>query len=253
MLVNDKMSTSRKPRVTAVRKRPQQARSQVTVDYILSAAARLLEQDGYDGTNTNRIAETAGISVGSLYQYFPSKDAIVSELFDREHARYLEAVKHRLAESAGDSFENAIRALVQATGELFTKQRYLVRTLAERIPDLGRFSRVFEMRMGLVEVLREHIDSQICRHDTTGCEPMDTSLLAFVLGNTLSGMYSTYAMAPLDAPIPSVQNVEDELVKLVMGYVTMISGCSQESAKGAGSNVSSSFDPPVQTATFAPG
>jgi len=76
MLINshsipDQMS--RKPRTTP-RKLPQQDRSKVTVEAILTAAAHILTEHGYDNTSTNRIAERAGVSIGSLYQYFPNKE-----------------------------------------------------------------------------------------------------------------------------------------------------------------------------------
>lgn len=236
------MPTPAKPRGTAVRKRPQQARSQITVDYILSAAARLLEQDGYDGTNTNRIAETAGISVGSLYQYFPSKDAIINELFEREHRRYLDSIDTRLAEAAAGSREDAIRALVRVTGELFTKQRFLLRTLAERLSSPGRINRIFELRMALVEVLRQHIDRQVASRGNDAATksskagPIDSSLLAFVLGNTISGMYSAYAMAPTQSAIPSLEVIEEELVRLVASYLGELhnsQGCGAQSSASA--------------------
>ena len=59
---------------------PGQARSQETVNIILEASARILESDGFRGFNTNAIATKAGVSIGSLYQYFPNKDAIILAL-----------------------------------------------------------------------------------------------------------------------------------------------------------------------------
>jgi AcrR family transcriptional regulator len=66
------------------RKRPAQARSRETVAAILEAAARVFEARGYAAGTTNRIAERAGVSIGSLYEYFPNKDAIVVALAERE-------------------------------------------------------------------------------------------------------------------------------------------------------------------------
>ena len=74
------------------RRRPRQARAQATVDAIIQATARVLVEDGYDRASTNRIAQAAGVSIGSLYQYFPSKEALVAALVETHVDRMMEAV-----------------------------------------------------------------------------------------------------------------------------------------------------------------
>ncbi|MFC6645836.1 TetR/AcrR family transcriptional regulator [Granulicella cerasi] len=80
---------------------------------ILEAAARVLERKGLEGFNTNAVAEAAGVSIGSLYQYFPNKDSLtlaLIQLFEQElHAAYLQAVE----ETEGASLEETFRALVK--------------------------------------------------------------------------------------------------------------------------------------------
>ncbi len=66
------------------RKRPSQPRSSNTMDAILEAAALVLEAGGFESYTTNHIAERAGVSIGSLYQYFPNKDAVTVALIERE-------------------------------------------------------------------------------------------------------------------------------------------------------------------------
>jgi AcrR family transcriptional regulator len=73
----------------SLRKTPLQRRSTETVAIILEAAARILERHGFASFNTNAIAERAGVSIGSLYQYFPNKDALLSGLLEREVAPFL--------------------------------------------------------------------------------------------------------------------------------------------------------------------
>ena len=73
-----------RPRAPRPRKTPVQARSQATVDTILDAAARVLVRDGYGAFTTNRVAARAGVSVGSLYQYFPNKEALLAKLKARK-------------------------------------------------------------------------------------------------------------------------------------------------------------------------
>lgn len=65
-------------RSTSPRKLPQQDRSRMTVEAILEATTHILTEEGYDKANTNRIAERAGISIDSLYQYFPNKESLMA-------------------------------------------------------------------------------------------------------------------------------------------------------------------------------
>ena len=94
------------------RKRPHQQRSAATVDAILEAAARILECKGLDALTTNAVAELAGVSIGSVYQYFPGKASILVELIRRERLILLAGID-RIAHASGDSLEGDIRALIQ--------------------------------------------------------------------------------------------------------------------------------------------
>jgi AcrR family transcriptional regulator len=67
----------------STRKIPQQSRSQQTVDAILDAAAALFAQASYETTTTNAIAERAGIAIGTLYRYYPDKEAVLKALAER--------------------------------------------------------------------------------------------------------------------------------------------------------------------------
>lgn len=96
------------------RKTPRQARARDTYDAILEATARILEAQGLDAANTNAIAARAGVSVGSLYQYFPGKEAIFAELVRRHDAATDDALGNLVAGSAGQGFEARLRALVKA-------------------------------------------------------------------------------------------------------------------------------------------
>lgn len=91
------------------RKKPVQARSEATVNAILDAAAHILESLGPSAYSTNAVAARAGVSIGSLYQYFPSKDAITRRLIDRESGALLADAEKALADEHG---ERALRALI---------------------------------------------------------------------------------------------------------------------------------------------
>jgi len=79
----------------SMRKTPTQARSKATIDAILSAATRVLLSIGYDKASTNKIAEVAGVGIGSLYEYFPGKEAIFAEVRRREDRRLFDLTMNR--------------------------------------------------------------------------------------------------------------------------------------------------------------
>lgn len=99
---------------TSPRKRPKQQRSQATVDAILEAASQVLVRAGYDRATTGLVAEAAGVSVGSVYQYFPNKDAIFSQLLARELEESYAAITAALAATRETGFEGQLRVCVRA-------------------------------------------------------------------------------------------------------------------------------------------
>jgi len=105
------MPARRRSRPLAPRKVPAQSRSRETVEAILEATAQLLDRAGYDALNTNAIAARAGISVGSLYQYFPNKQAICGELT----RRYVERQRAAFAENLRQTFAAPPREQIART------------------------------------------------------------------------------------------------------------------------------------------
>src|SRR5687768_7969228 len=100
---------------TTPRKRPRQARSKATVDTILEATARILVKHGFDGLTTNGVAAAAGVSIGSLYQYFPNKEALVSALIERHLTDMNAAVFAELTRVAKLPLAEAARCVVELT------------------------------------------------------------------------------------------------------------------------------------------
>jgi AcrR family transcriptional regulator len=95
------------------RKSPRQERSRRTVDRILNASARIFHECGYSGATTNDIADEAGVSVGSLYQYFPNKDALLVALTRRHIESTSAGLAHHLGEMHADAgFEFILRNVV---------------------------------------------------------------------------------------------------------------------------------------------
>lgn len=129
------MALARRADALRPRKQPRQARSRDTVKAILHAAAQVLVKQGYAATTTNHIAARAGVSIGSLYEYFPSKDAILVALTDA-HIGEGEAILAELWSQVRDWNDTAevVRRFARAMFELHARDRVLHRLLFEETP-----------------------------------------------------------------------------------------------------------------------
>ncbi len=140
---------------TTPRKAPLQERSRLTVEAILDAAAHVFEQHGYAAGTTNRIADRAGVSIGSLYQYFPNKDAVLVALTERHIDEGAAAVAPLLAGLGPDvPLDRALRDLVGAMVEAHRSRPALHRVLVEEAPRpaelRARFDELFEAAAGAI-------------------------------------------------------------------------------------------------------
>ena len=111
------------------RKRPRQARSVATFEAILEAAARILESLGFAGFNTNAVAELAGVSIGSLYQYFPSKESLIVELIRRERAKLSTHIVEVIQQSDATDLKEKLKFIIQAAVQYQLSRPQLARTL----------------------------------------------------------------------------------------------------------------------------
>ena len=107
------------------------------MEAVLEAAAQILESRGLKGATTNAIAERAGVSVGSLYQYFPDKGALVLALYERHLAQLGEAMDACFREAEGLPLEPAVRHLIQGLVAQYQARPGLQRVLVEEVPHLG--------------------------------------------------------------------------------------------------------------------
>jgi AcrR family transcriptional regulator len=149
---------------TRPRKRPRQARSKATVDTILQATTRVLVKQGFDGLTTNAVAAAAGVSIGSLYQYFPNKEALVLALIDRHMEEMNAAILAELTRVANLSVAEAARCVVELTIRVHAIDPDLHRVLTEQVPRIGKLARLREvdeichrMVAGLLAARRDEI------------------------------------------------------------------------------------------------
>ncbi|MFV5550228.1 TetR/AcrR family transcriptional regulator [Acinetobacter oleivorans] len=128
------------------RKRPRQARSVATFEAILEAAARILESLGFGGFNTNAVAELAGVSIGSLYQYFPSKDALIVELIRRERAELSNRIVEAIQLNAAEGLKEKLNFIIQAAVQHQLSRPQLARTLEFASEILGKDTEESELQ-----------------------------------------------------------------------------------------------------------
>jgi len=144
--------------ITTVRKEPRQARSQATVDALLTATARVLVRDGYDRASTNRVAEAAGVSVGSLYQYFPTKEALVAALIDRHMTQMTALLETNIDDLRDAPLAVATRTLVNLMLAAHAQNPRLHKIFTEQVPRMGKMSRFYEIERKMAERLRAYLD-----------------------------------------------------------------------------------------------
>jgi AcrR family transcriptional regulator len=162
--------------VSAPRKQPRQKRSQFTFDAILDAAARLFEEDGYKTTTTNKIAELAGVSIGTLYHYIPNKDALLYALTQRHYQRSNDWLRSRFAAFSADdpSLADTIRQLVTEMAHRHHQEPHLNRLLhlqAQRNLEGAQESQALEAE------LTAALETQLRRMNVGGSDPYLTAML----------------------------------------------------------------------------
>jgi len=153
--VHDGRGRPRKNTLKA-RKMPGQARSQETVSVILEASARILESDGLRGFNTNAIAAKAGVSVGSLYQYFPNKDAIVLALIGSYEEELQNAVFEVIQAGRGQELKRRLRLLVRALVTVHYRRSRLNRVLEAEEERLGSGTDDAAFHAMVLQLLQDH-------------------------------------------------------------------------------------------------
>jgi AcrR family transcriptional regulator len=149
---------ARRPAVKP-RKDASQERSRATVDALVEATARILVREGFDKASTNRIAEVAGVSIGSLYQYFPGKDALVAAVTERHQQELRRIARSELAAVAGLPVEQGVRKLVAMAVQAHRADPKLHRVLTEQIPRVGWLEKLERFSSENYSLFRSYLET----------------------------------------------------------------------------------------------
>jgi len=164
------------------RKLPTHARSKATYDAILKATAQILAGEGVDSLNTNRVAEVAGASIGSLYQYFPNKESMMQALIDRYAERFVQHLSGYLADLGQDPAGGAIRTYVKAMLAVPRQDPELHRAFVLVVFKLGHQS-IRKLEEQLMFIVRAYLETQ--KHRIL---PKNLDLATFILVTTLESV-----------------------------------------------------------------
>jgi AcrR family transcriptional regulator len=204
----------KRKRLTDPRKNASQARSRLTVDALLEATARILVKEGFDKASTNRIAETAGVSVGSLYQYFPSKEALVASLIDRHNQAVMQMVRGELAAALDESLEQAVRRLITVAVEAHRVDPKLHRVLSEQIPRVGKPEKIASFNEENYTIFQSYLEDH--RHEIRAVDP---ALAAFVCVTSIEALTHNAVVHRKITSREAMEQLISEATRLVAGYL----------------------------------
>jgi AcrR family transcriptional regulator len=194
-----------------VRRQPKQRRARVTVEAVLDAVAKVLKRDGVDAVTTNHIAEVAGVSIGSIYQYFPDKRAIFAALHRRHVEEIDRLIENTLIEHATSPLDQLMRAIVEAMVEAHTGDPELYHLMMTLVPHGVDGTPAFAVR--LHNAFRLAIASragELKRHK-------DLDKVAFVVTNMVDGLSHGAVLRRPEGL--SLAAAKEEAVRAVLAYL----------------------------------
>jgi len=195
------------------RKAPRQSRSQATVTAILDATARILLTRGFAAASTNAVAELAGVSVGSLYQYFPNKEALIAALHARHGAQMMEVIQRALTKAMDATLDDALSGLVEATVEAHRVDADLHRVLEQELGHHDHDAKHHEY----ISVMEERIVALLARHRGQIAVP-DLKLAAFMVMNASHALiHAVVLQRPRGI---SLRVGTQEIVRMMRVYLT---------------------------------
>ncbi len=197
------------------RKSPTQGRSKTMVSAIFEAAARVLPKSGYEGVTTNQLAKIAGVSVGSLYQYFSNKDEIYALLLEKNLTETKALVESVVHSKSNTPLDEIVREAISTVVDLNLDNRELIARLFVQAPRLNRVKRVMESRGQFIILLTEILKS---RPLEVKRENLD--LASYTIVHSVMGVIQAIVLQPpenLDR-----QQLKMELTELTLQYLCKV-------------------------------
>jgi AcrR family transcriptional regulator len=209
------------------RRMPRQQRSRLLFDKIIATAKTLYEQEGYAYVTTNRIAEKANISIGSLYQYFKNSESIALAVYEDACARAALTVKRMILGSLGIPVEKKVRIHIGRLFDIFEKDHYALLRLIHEIPELRSAARPLSFTN-----LMSHTSQIGLQQQFTGVDRATIARKSYVIDRCVLGMISRFLDEKPD--FFSREQAIDEVSELVRQYLVTLSGYDISAAAANG-------------------
>jgi AcrR family transcriptional regulator len=197
------------------RKSPRQARAKATVDAIVEATIQVLVDEGYRKFTTLRVAERAGVSVGTLYQYYPNKAALAVAVVDRCCEAFLIAFQSALDDRRCVSLDDCIRALIDLAfvSHHLSPERH--RCVIDLAPRLGVEDRTEVVR----QAAAQEIESTLRKHADEIAPEIDLVTAAVMIETTLEAL--AHRAASSHSAGPQNDALAREATRLISHYLAV--------------------------------
>ena len=196
------------------RKLPRQSRSRATVEAVITAAAQVLIEEGYEGATTARIAERAGVSIGSLYQYFPNKEALIASLIERHCEEIVATMRQALEDPAHATLEDGFRAVIRAGTTAHRLDPRLHKILNEQVPRVGKLARVMDTSRQITAAIERFLRA----HAAELAAGRDPAVAAIVIETSIEALAHKAVIHRRDLLANGL--IERETLRLITGYVS---------------------------------
>jgi AcrR family transcriptional regulator len=203
--------TARRPPAPAARA-PSQDRSRQTVEVILQATEDLLIKEGWEGLTTNRVAERAGVSVGSLYQYFRNKEALVDAVLQAHMDLHMDLLARMTLDMQDAPLEGAVRAYVRMMFTSHAEHPRKHQALMEHLPRVHGWKATLAFNERAQRLVSAYLRTQ-----QPNIRPTDPDLAAFMLVLTVDALLHGWILR--DPARLTDETVLEEACQMVLGYL----------------------------------
>jgi AcrR family transcriptional regulator len=193
------------------RKSPRQGRSKALVEAIFEATVRILPKIGSEKITTKKIAELAGVSIGSLYQYFPNKESVLAAVMETFAGLHSSEIQKKLDEINGKTIEESVDLMIDFTLDVFLKEKEKTRQIFMLAPELGKMPTLYKFRQMGVERLASEMEKHV-----PGKTREEYIRVSFIAANAVMGVIHT--MLYDETQDYSIDELSVELKAMMLSY-----------------------------------